>query len=51
MALLYLENANQNKYGLVIKGLMDQFLLDQNQYPKTINHAMNVLSNHKFDDK
>jgi hypothetical protein len=28
MALLYMENADQNKYGSVIKGLMDQ-------YPKT----------------
>jgi hypothetical protein len=51
MALLYLENSDQNKHGSVIKGLMDQLSLDQDQYPKTINHAMNVLSNHKFDDK
>jgi hypothetical protein len=42
---------NKNKYGSVIKGLMDQFCLDQDQYPKTINHATHVLSNHKFDEK
>jgi hypothetical protein len=51
MALLYMENADQNKYGSVIKGLMDQFSLNQDQYPKTINHATNVLSNHKFNEK
>jgi hypothetical protein len=51
MVLMYLENVDQNKYGTVLKGLMDQFLLDQDQYPKTINHATSVLSNHKFDEK
>jgi hypothetical protein len=51
MALLYMENTDQNKYGSVRKGLMDQFSPDQDQYPKTINHATNVLSSHLFDDK
>jgi hypothetical protein len=51
MALMYLENADQNIYGTVLKGPMDQFSLDQDQYPKTINHATSVLSNHKFDEK
>jgi hypothetical protein len=44
MALMYLENADQNKYGTVLKGLMDQFSLNQDQYPKTVNHATSVLS-------
>jgi hypothetical protein len=47
---MYLENADQNKYATVLKGLMDQFSLDQDQYPKTINHATSVLSNNKFDE-
>jgi hypothetical protein len=51
MALMYLESADRNKYGTVLKGLMDQFSLNQDQYPKTINHATSVLSNHKFDEK
>jgi hypothetical protein len=29
---------------------MDQFSLNQDQYPKTINNTTNVLSNHKFDE-
>jgi hypothetical protein len=51
MALLYMENADQAKYGSILKGLGDQFSLNQDQYPKTISHATNVLSNHKFDPK
>jgi hypothetical protein len=51
IALLYIENADQAKYGTVLKGLTDQFSLNQDQYPKTVNHAMNVLSNHRFDAK
>jgi hypothetical protein len=35
----------------VLKGLMDQFLIDQDHYAKTINHATSILSNHKFDEK
>jgi hypothetical protein len=46
-----MENADQNKYGLVLKGLTEQYSLDQDHYLKTINHATNVLSNHKFDEK
>jgi hypothetical protein len=51
MALLYLENADQAKYGSILRGLGNQFSLNQDQYPKTISHATNVLSNHKFDPK
>jgi hypothetical protein len=51
LALLYLENSDQIKYGTLLKGLSDQYSLNQDQYLKTINHAMNVLSNHHFDLK
>jgi hypothetical protein len=42
----YLENANQSKYG---SGLNTQQSLGNNQYPKSIGDANNVLSNHHFD--
>jgi hypothetical protein len=42
MALLYMENADQTKYGSILKGLGDQFSLNQDQYPKSISHATNV---------
>ena len=49
VSLLYLENANKNKYGSLLTGLSTQFSLGQDQYPKDLIGANNVLSNHKFD--
>jgi hypothetical protein len=51
LALLCLENADQSKHRTLLKGLSDQYSLNQDQYPKTINHAMNSLSNHRLDLK
>jgi hypothetical protein len=49
LAYLYLENSDQTKYGSLLIGLNTQQSLGNNQYPKTITEANNVLSNHKFD--
>jgi len=49
LAYLYLENANRTKYGLILTGLNMQKSLGNDQYPKSITEANNVLSNHKFD--
>ena len=46
---LYLENADRSKYGLLLSGLATQYSLGLNQYPKTVEEATNVLSNHKFN--
>jgi hypothetical protein len=51
IALLYLQNSEQRKYGSVLNGLASQFALKQNQYPRTLTHAMSILSDHKFDPK
>ena len=48
-AYLYLENADRNKYGSLYTSLSSQYSLSNNQYPKTIISATNVLSNHRFD--
>jgi len=45
-----LENASQSKYGSLLKNLNSQKSLGNNQYPKTIVDAFEVLSNHKFDN-
>jgi hypothetical protein len=37
------------KYGSILTGLITQQSLRNDQYPKTITKAYNVLSNHKFD--
>ena len=51
MAFLLLRGSDQNKYGSMIKGLAQQFSLGNDQYPKTIIAATDVLSTHKIDQK
>jgi len=48
-AFLYLENSDQVKYGSIMQNLVQQKSLGNDQYPKTIAEANNVLNNHRFD--
>jgi hypothetical protein len=48
-AFMYLENADQDKYGSILNNLNSQKSLGDDQYPRTIVETNNVLSNHKFD--
>jgi hypothetical protein len=48
-AFLYLENADQVKYGSLLKGLNSQKSLGHDQYPRTLSESNNVLSNHNLD--
>jgi hypothetical protein len=48
-AYLYLENADQDKYGTILNNLNSQKSLGNDQFPRTIVETNNVLSNHKFD--
>ena len=49
LAYLLLENCDKNKYGTIVNGLDSQQALGNDQYPKTVTAATEVLSNHKFD--
>ena len=49
VAFLFLDNADKNKYGSLITQLSMQQSLGNNQYPKSVTEATNVLSNHRFD--
>jgi hypothetical protein len=49
IAYLYTEYADRTKYGSTLVGLNTQQSLGNNQYPKTVTKANNVLSNHKLD--
>jgi hypothetical protein len=49
LAYLYLENADRAKYGSLLMGLNTQQSLGNDQYPKTVTEANNVLSNHWLD--
>jgi hypothetical protein len=48
-AYMYLENSDKSKYGSIMTGLETQQSLKNNQYPKTLAEATNVLSTHRFD--
>ena len=50
-ALLLLRSSDQAKYGTLMKGFISQYSLGNDQYPKTIATAIDVLSNHKIDAK
>ena len=47
---LLMRNSNQTKYGSLMDGLVLQYLMDHNQYPKTIIGATDVLGNHRYDN-
>jgi uncharacterized protein (UPF0332 family) len=49
VALLLLQNSNQAKYGSVLAGLASQYALKQDQYPKTLTHAVSILSDRKYN--
>jgi hypothetical protein len=49
LAFNYLENADQSKYRSILSGLITQQSLGNNQYPKSIGEANNILSNHHFN--
>jgi hypothetical protein len=48
-AYLYLEQSDKKKYGSIMNGFSTQYSLNNDQYPKSLIEAVNVLSNHKFD--
>ncbi len=50
MAYLLIKNADQAKYGSLTTGLSSQFSLENNQYPKKITMATDILANHKHDN-
>jgi len=49
MARLCVSQANWNKHGSLLDGFNAQCSLENDQFPKTMTRASNVLSNHKFD--
>ena len=50
LAYLYLDNVDRSKYGKLIAGLETQHSLGQDQYPKSVTDAHQVISNHTWDD-
>jgi hypothetical protein len=51
MAYLLIRNSNQAKYGSLLNGLVSQFFMQNNQYPKSCTTATYIMSNHRFDNR
>jgi hypothetical protein len=51
MAYLLLRGSDQSKYGTIMKGFVAQYSLGNDQYPRTVQMATDVLSNHRLDAK
>ena len=51
MAYLLLANSDQAKYGSLLRSLVSQYSMGQDQYPTTLNGAVDILSNHKLDNR
>ena len=49
LMFVYITNTDHAKYGTLLSTLSSQYSLGQDQYPKTLVNATNVLSNHHFD--
>ena len=51
MAYLLLYNSDQAKYQSLLTGLRSQYSLENDQYPKSVNSATDILSNHRHDNQ
>jgi hypothetical protein len=50
MTYLLIRNSDQGKYGSLMNGLISQFSMENNQYPKSLTAATDILSNHRHDN-
>jgi hypothetical protein len=51
MAYLLIRNSNRAKFVFLLNGLVSQFSMQNNQYPRTYTTATDILSNHRFDNR
>ena len=49
-SFVYLQNADKPKYGSILKILNDKNSLKNDQHPKKMLDATNVLSNNRYDN-
>ena len=50
IAFLLIRNSNQAKYGSLKSGLISQYSMGHDQYPKTIMAATDILLNHRHNN-
>jgi len=44
-----MQGADSSKYGSLMKGLVSQFSMKNDQYPRTMTNAVDVMAKHQFD--
>ncbi|KAL7573431.1 hypothetical protein ACA910_013750 [Epithemia clementina (nom. ined.)] len=50
MAFMIMRNSDQAKYRSLTNGLVSQYSMENDQYPKTITAATDILANHRHDN-
>ena len=50
-AYMFLRNADQAKYGSRLQDLQNQYAVGTDQCPATLTSAIDILANHKLDEK
>jgi len=51
MAVLYIKNSDQRKYGSLLYDLQINYASKQNKYPQPVSAALDVMSKVKFNLK
>ncbi len=49
ISYLFITTVDQSKYGSVVTGITSQYSLGNDQFPKTLEKAVDCVSNHPFD--
>ncbi len=49
MGYIFIHNSDPKRYGSLVTNLSSQFSMEVNQYPKTVNIAVDILNQHKYD--
>ena len=50
-AYMLVKNSDQNKFGSLLNGMTTQYAMGNNQFPKNVQKAIDIMSNHRFDNQ
>ena len=50
MTYVLISNSDQSKYASLENGLASQYSMKNNQYPKNLISAADIMKNHQYDD-
>ena len=51
MSYILLRNSDKKKYESIIDGMTSQFSMKNDQFPKSVTDTVDIMSNHKYDNK